>query len=203
MGREKKGLVDLEIVEITPRELTRYAKIPISFTVDSILAVEAVEGGLEGLRLCERPILMPYIKDYDGDGPELRPVRWARRWDVSNWAFLMACEGGEDLGGATVAYDTPGVDMLDGRRDMAVLWDLRVRPDRRDEGIGRRLFWRAAEWARSRPCDWLKIETQNINVRACRFYAKQGCELGTIDRYGYAGDPRVAHEVRLFWYLRL
>ena len=112
-------------------------------------------------------------------------------------------DGREMVGGATVAYDTPQVNMLDNRRDMAVLWDLRVRPDRRGEGIGKLLFRHAAAWARSRPCDWLKIETQNINVPACRFYASQGCELGAIHRFGYAGEPDVAHEVRLFWYLRL
>jgi len=49
----------------------------------------------------------------------------------------------------------------------------------------------------------LKVETQNINVPGCRFYAKQGCELGAIHRYGYAGCPDIAHEAMLFWYLEL
>ena len=49
----------------------------------------------------------------------------------------------------------------------------------------------------------MKIETQNVNVPACRFYAQQGCHLGAILRYGYAGCPEVAHEAMLLWYLDL
>jgi hypothetical protein len=49
----------------------------------------------------------------------------------------------------------------------------------------------------------MKIETQNVNVAACRFYASMGCELGAINRYGYAGVPAVAHEAMLLWYYKL
>jgi hypothetical protein len=59
------------------------------------------------------------------------------------------------------------------------------------------------DWSRERKCTHLKIETQNVNVPACRFYAKQGCRLGAIDRYGYAGHPQVGHETMLIWYLDL
>ena len=51
-------------------------------------------------------------------------------------------------------------------------------------------------------CTHLKIETQNINVPGCRFYASQGCRLGEINQFGYA-DPRVSHETMLVWYLDL
>jgi hypothetical protein len=42
----------------------------------------------------------------------------------------------------------------------------------------------------------LKAETQNINVPACRFYARLGCTLRTIDRFAYANLP---DEVQLLW----
>jgi ribosomal protein S18 acetylase RimI-like enzyme len=92
--------------------------------------------------------------------------------------------------------------MLRERTDMAALWDIRVHPDWRGQGIGRRLFHAAARWARARGCRLLKIETQNVNVRACRFYQRMGCRLGAIDRYGYA-EPEYAHETVLLWYLDL
>ena len=60
-----------------------------------------------------------------------------------------------------------------------------------------------ARSSRKQGCKQLKIETQNTNVPACRFYASCGCRLGAIDRYGYAHDPRVAHEAMLLWYLDL
>jgi hypothetical protein len=42
----------------------------------------------------------------------------------------------------------------------------------------------------------LKAETQNINVPACRLYAKHGFVLGVINRYAYAALP---DEVELIW----
>ena len=34
-----------------------------------------------------------------------------------------------------------------------------------------------------------KVVTQNINVPACRFYMKQGCVPGAIDRFAYPDFP--------------
>jgi streptothricin acetyltransferase len=47
------------------------------------------------------------------------------------------------------------------------------------------------------------VETQNTNVPACRFYARQGCVSGGINRFGYAGCPAAAPEAMLLWYLDL
>ncbi len=92
--------------------------------------------------------------------------------------------------------------MLGGRDDLAVLWDIRVHPDWRGQGVGRRLFGRVVDWSRRRDCTQLKIETQNINVGACRFYGAQGCHLDGIIRGAYA-EPAIAHEVMLLWWLDL
>ena len=90
--------------------------------------------------------------------------------------------------------------MLEGRDDLAVLWDIRVSPKHRGQGIGRRLMDRVASWARVRQCRWLKIETQNTNVPVCRFYASCGCRLGGIHPGAYTDLP---DEVMLLWYLDL
>ena len=92
--------------------------------------------------------------------------------------------------------------MLSGRDDLAVLWDIRVHPDHRRSGIGTALFAEAAKWSRERNCKYLKVETQNVNVPACRFYTQQGCRLGEINRFAY-NVPQVAHDVMLVWYLTL
>lgn len=189
----------IEVVEQSADSLREYGKIPISFTVDSRYRVEAVDRGLGGWRLTEEPVAPPYVKDYDDVGDE-RPLRWARRWDMSNWVLLAAVDRGEWIGAAAVARDTPGANMLEGRTDLAVLWDIRVRPDRRREGVGSLLFHRAVESARASGCRYLKIETQNINVRACRFYASQGCHLRAIHHHVNDDFP---DEVQLLWYLRL
>ena len=102
-----------------------------------------------------------------------------------------------------MAVHTPAVHMLEDHSDSAVLWDIRVRPERRREGVGTHLFRYAADWARGKGRRQMKVETQNTNVPACRFYAAQGCVLGGINRFGYAACPAAAHETMLLWYLDL
>lgn len=188
-------------IQITgPESLEAYASVPIAFTVRSRLRVELVERGLGGIRLVEEPVNPPYVKDYDESE---RPPEWSEKFNVQNWAFFLAVvDKVQPVGAATVAFDTPGVFMLEGRRDLSVLWDIRVHPDYRGQGIGAKLFAAAADWSRERGCSQMKIETQNINVPACHFYARMGCELGSIHRYGYAATP-FADETMLFWFLDL
>ena len=195
--------MNFKIQEVGPDSLSLFAQIPIAFQVDSILQVERVDGGLGGLVLTERSVERPYVKDYDAQDEEGGPTDWPDRFDVSTWGFVLARFEGLPVGSATVAYDTPGLNMLEGRSDLAVLWDIRVHPEYRGQGVGSALLQRAAEWSRERGCSQLKIETQNVNVPACRFYASQGCVLGAIHRYAYTASPDVAHEAMLLCYLLL
>jgi GNAT superfamily N-acetyltransferase len=188
----------LEIVEIPPERLEEYAQVPMNFEVRSIFAVEPLAGGLGGLRLVEVPVPNPYVKDYT---TEESPVDWPAKFDVRTWGFFLARQGELIAGAAAVAFVTTGVFVFEARRDLAVLWDIRVRPACRGAGIP--LFRHAAAWSRQRGCTQMKVETQNVNVPACRFYQRMGCELGEIRRYGYAGVPAVSAEVMLNWYLDL
>jgi GNAT superfamily N-acetyltransferase len=65
---------------------------------------------------------------------------------------------------------------------------------------GSALFRRAGNWTRARGCEWLAIETQNVNAAAGHFYQKMGCTLGAIDRFAYPGLPG---EVQLLWWKAL
>lgn len=200
--------MNVQIRQFGPECLERYGRVSTAFMVTSVLRVESIEGGLGGVRLIEEDVAEPYEKDYDAYEDE-DPARW-RRFDLSNWGFFLAFGGGAEadgsasntIGAAAVAVRSAGVNMLEERDDLAVLWDIRVRPDCRRCGIGTALFRHAVNWAKQSRCRQLKIETQNVNVAACRFYAGQGCHLGRIDRYGYT-DPRIAHETMLLWYLDL
>jgi GNAT superfamily N-acetyltransferase len=175
--------------------LAEHARISIAFQVDRVLDVREVADGLGGLTLHERVVEATYLKDYDaikGEGP----TPWAKRFDVSNWG-LIGAHAGTRIGGAVIAFNTPGVNMLEGRSDLAVLWDLRVAPEWRRQGVGARLFVAAEAWSRQRGCRQLKVETQNVNLGACRLYSGQGCVLGAIDRFAY---PELPDEVQLLWY---
>jgi GNAT superfamily N-acetyltransferase len=192
----------IEVEQVGPDWLVEYGRIPIAFEVRAVLRVEPPGSGDLGFRLVEERVPEPYVKDYDND-PDGRVVNWPRRFDVANWGFFAARDGKEAVGAAAVAIRTPGVHMLEGRDDLAVLWDVRIQPARRRQGIGMTLFRHAADWARGKGCCRVKVETQNTNVPACRFYARQGCVLGGINRFAYAACPGVAHETMLLWYLEL
>lgn len=189
----------IEIVEEPLGALADHGRISIAYEVRSVLECEMRGGGLGGFVLHERPVAEPYVKDYDALD-DCGPEAWPGRFDVSRWGLLAARADGVRVGGAVVAFDSPDVEMLEGRRDLAVLWDLRVAPEMRGRGVGAALFRAAAEWARTRGCRRLKVETQNVNVPACRFYAAQGCELGAIHRFAY---PTLPHELQMLWYLDL
>lgn len=72
-----------------------------------------------------------------------------------------------------------------------------VAPAARGQGVGTRLMRHVEQWAQERGCRTLKIETQNINVPACRFYARGGCTLGAVLLHAY---PELPDEVQLLWY---
>ena len=189
----------MRIIEIPPSHLDEYARIPIAFEVRTILVPDLSRRGLDGIHFHERPVA-PYIKDYDLLGS---PPTWSDEFELKNWGIFLALDGETPVGGAVVAWNTNGVNMLESRRDMSVLWDIRVLPERRGQGIGKLLCEHAAAWSKAKGCTQMKIETQNVNVNACRFYEAQGAVLGDIRRFAYQNDSRVKDEVQLNWYLAL
>jgi GNAT superfamily N-acetyltransferase len=172
--------------------LAEYAQVSIAFTVESVLDISTQPDG--GTELTERGIPQAYVRDYDALEP---PNKWADRFDLTNWCLLAAYRWGERVGGAAIAFDTPAIELLEGRSDLAILWDLRVRPDTRHQGVGSALFGAAEEWARRHRCTELKIETQNVNAAACRFYRRHGCVLRTVNRGAYTAFP---DDIQLLWY---
>lgn len=210
----------LTIVEEPPTSFEDYARVPIAFDVRAIVAIDAPDekpGGAnmsEGagriaesvtsragvpFAIAETPVAVPYRKDYDLL-PENHPTDWPKRFDTGEWGILGAWREGRRVGGAVIAWATPGLEILEDRPDLAVLWDLRVSPEARRGGVGAALFAAAERWALGRGARQLKVETQNINVPACRFYAKQGCTLGAIHPFAY---PALPDEVQMLWYKAL
>ena len=167
----------IDVAEEPMTALAEYALLPIAFRVDQVLDVTARAEG--GFALSARRLEVPYVKDYDavdGEGPS----HWSRRFDVSNWTLFTARVAGSRVGGAPLLSTLRGLTMLEGRCDLSVLWDIRVAPNARGQGIGSSLFEKVEAWARANSCRQLKVETQNVNVLACRFYARHGCELRAV-----------------------
>lgn len=72
----------------------------------------------------------------------------------------------------------------------------------RGSDLAAQLMDHAVIWAKARGLPGLRLETQNNNVAACRFYRRYGFELGGFDRYLYSALKQPREEVALFWYLR-
>ena len=192
----------IEIREIGVDLLPTYSTIPASFKVESQLRVEQINWGLGGFRFIEERV-EPYLK-WDVQSEEDTPDNWPERFRSHKMGVFMAFKGLEPVGGAFVLIDYPaGIVTHFESEGTAVLWDMRIHPDERRRGIGSKLFRFAADWARDRGCHSMKIETQNVNVSACRFYVKNGCVLGAVHRFGYENAPEVAHETMLQWNLEL
>ncbi|MFO7792881.1 MAG: GNAT family N-acetyltransferase [Candidatus Saliniplasma sp.] len=192
--------MDIRLKEISLEDIDEYVEIPITFEVNRIYDVRLIHQGLGGIKLVEKELDESYMKDY-GDDSDIK--RLQKEFDTTNWGFFTALFENEVVGGVIIAYDTEGVNMLSGRNDIAVVWDIRVHPEFRGKGIGHSLFQKAVEWSKKRDCKLLKVETQNVNVPACNFYVKEGCRLGCVDRYAYMGEENLSHETMLIWYLGL
>lgn len=149
--------------------------------------------------LTERKLKNPYRKDYD-EIPGNKPTNWSDCFDLTNWGFIGARENDCRVGGAAIAYNSADVHMLEGNKNLALLWDLRVSPDYRGRGLGLKIFQKVEEWCLAHGCTELKVETQNTNVSACNFYKRQGCELRVINRFAYSDLP---DELQLLWYKKL
>ncbi len=186
----------IRIEHETTAMLPEYGDVSIAFTVDSKFNVESIDGEPSSWKLSEVKIDAPYLKDYDVHEP---PTRWLGR-DTSNWRVISAYSGDLRVGGAVVAWKNPELYFLEGRDDLAALWDLRVAPEWRGQGVGSTLFRHAVDYAESKRCSQLKIEIQDTNIRACKFYARQGCKLTEVNRHAYSDFPE---ETQLVWTLDL
>jgi ribosomal protein S18 acetylase RimI-like enzyme len=191
--------MEIEILPVNKKTLDRYCVIPSYFEVNSILEVEVLADGFKGMKFKEKKVARPYTKNYDTEG---EPFSWLN-FNTSNWVAFLVSEGESLVGGLTVACRTPELRMLNGRDDLADVWDIRVHPDYKRKGFGARLFQEAVAWSRNKGFKQLCVETQNVNVRACRFYLKQGCRLGAINRFAYYSSPKERDEVQFIWFMDL
>lgn len=79
--------------------------------------------------------------------------------------------------------------------------DFAVGVEFRRCGVGRALMQKAVDWAKAKQLPGIMLETQDVNVPACRFYEKFGFTLRGFDTYLYKGLNPIIDEIALYWYL--
>ena len=171
----------------TPPSLHDYARVPIAFDVTG--RFDPSSGQVV-------PVARAFVKDYDACRGN-HPTEWPQRWDLSRWWFAAAFVGDRRVGGAVVvpyAGDVEGDDVA--APDAALLWDIRVAPDVRRLGVGRALLAFAECHACAAGRSRMLVETQDVNVAACRFYARERYTLLRVEPRAY---PTLPDETRLIW----
>lgn len=114
--------------------------------------------------------------------------------------MLSAFAGDQPAGGAIVAVEPEDHWFFLPEPGQAVLWDLRVAPAYRAQRVGRRLMREAAAADLEAGCHRLAIETQDVNVAACRLYASAGAVLSEVRSGAYREHP---DEAALLWFMDL
>lgn len=187
----------IQYKEVNKSYFELYDQISMNVDVHSEYKVKRINQGLGGFLLEEVPVT-PYIKDLS---KYERATTYEKQFDITNWRFYMAFDGNIPIGALTVAGTTQGLNMLYGRTDACVLWDIRVADSYKHQGIGQKLLDMAIIDARENEYCQMIIECQNNNIPACKFYQKQGAVLSKIDMYAYYSEPEIRNEVQFVWYL--
>ncbi|MDQ6636041.1 MAG: GNAT family N-acetyltransferase [Gemmatimonadota bacterium] len=185
----------VQILEESPEQLADYARVPIAFLVREVFDGAAIERLRCGQDAAPTPIAAPYQKDYDAYADH-HPTAWAVRFDIAAWVVLAAYVQHRRVGGAVLVVNDSQLDLLREPAAHALLWDLRVAPDERRRGVGAALLHAAERRAVDRGASQLRVETQQINVPACRFYLRYGFSLESVRPDAY---PDLPEEVQLLW----
>lgn len=195
--RWKEVLKLVSIKEADKSCFELYDMVSMKVHVQSEYKVKRIDHGLGGFLFEETPV-EPYVKDLS---VYQRASDYEKQFDITSWRFYMAFDGEKPVGAMTVTGRTKGMNMLYGREDACVLWDIRVSDDYKHRGIGQKLLDMGISGAKADGYRQMIIECQNNNVPACKFYKKQGAFLSKVDMYAYYLDADIKDEIQMVWYL--
>jgi streptothricin acetyltransferase len=173
-------------------DIDRLAEIRPTYSTDTILAVERLGSGLNlGWQLTERRVDPPFDKGtlYDFDEDRRDEIR--ERLNRADDFYQRVIEQDGRLA-ALLELEYQAWN------NTVFVWNLMIDLDFRRQGFGRRLWFRALDYARDCEARAIMIETQNTNIAACRFYAEMGCKLVGLNEAFYTNDSSTS-EVALFW----
>ena len=176
-------------MEMTIREIDRhnqydFGACDMSFTVSSRLILNAVNGRITYTVI---DVPHPFVKPY---GPRMTDYEEYR--DAKDRMIFLAYVDDEIAG---------EVRMSTAWNKYALLDDFVVDPKFRRQGVGRALIGRCVAWAKERGFAGVTLETQDINVPACRLYESCGFELRGFDTHLYKAIHLSTDEIALYWYL--
>jgi streptothricin acetyltransferase len=174
----------IDIKKLTNEDLHRPVVIDGRFLVDSVLRLHSTDSSIN-YSVIKIP---PYEKRY-GEMDDL--MDWADYVSHPDRTMYVALAGHHIVGFVAAKRNW---------NQMAYVEDIQVDKRYRGHGLGRQLMNKIKEWAVGQGMVGMMLETQNNNVRACKFYERYGFVLGGFDQYVYRGIKEVANEIALYWY---
>jgi streptothricin acetyltransferase len=174
----------ITIKDLTAENLNDLGKSDSEFTIDSRVVPHYANGKLSYIIQA----IPEYKKCYLPEDPKLYR---AYVKDADKAGFFVFSDG--ELAGQILL-----------RRNWnlyAWIEDIRVDVKFRRRGVGRALVARAERWARNKGYPGIMVETQDTNVKACRFYEDSGFTFEGFDIHVYHAANRYADEIALFLYL--
>jgi ribosomal protein S18 acetylase RimI-like enzyme len=133
----------------------------------------------------------PYVKHFDPSEEDIRHSQGALQAGWSIGAF-----DGEELAAIAIAEPQWWNHTL-------WIWEFHVAESHRRMGIGQQLMDRLAERAGPAGLRTMRVETQNTNVPAIRFYRKAGFVIEGIDISYYTNEDYPGGEMAVFMKRRL
>jgi streptothricin acetyltransferase len=173
----------ISIHEIDKNNLQDVNKCDGTFIVDSKLVLQAENGIISYSVTSVEPYQKRYIfeeKDY--------PSYIANPNKTIYFAYMDGQLAGQ-------------IDVSKHWNTYAWIGDFFVDVGFRRHGVGHVMMQKAVDWAKVRNLPGIMLETQDVNVQACRFYENFGFRLYGFDTYLYKGWNPSTNEIALYWYL--
>jgi GNAT superfamily N-acetyltransferase len=138
------------------------------------VVVRAARDGEEGRILAMYEWLFAPPGSKPPQWEEKRAIAALRQAIDSQDAAILVAEGdaGELLGICTAYFELNSVRF----GDRVWVEDLAVHPERRSEGIGKRLLDAARDWARERGATHFELDSAEARSDAHRFYEREGAK---------------------------
>lgn len=175
--------MNLEIKQATRNTIALVDTFDRSFVVNSRLVLSAADGQL-------RTQIVPvpnFIKTYPRD-----EIDYTTFLDHPDKVIFLAYRDARAIG---------QIVLLKSWNRYGYVQSLNVDAPFRGGGVGQALLEKGIEWARQKNLPGVMLETQDINVSACKLYERAGFRLGGFDKFLYTPFHMDPPETALYWYL--
>lgn len=179
---------------LLPDETSLLSQVMSGYSCEQRYRVERHESDVQTLfSLTLEDLPLPYIKDFRG---EVTPAELQEYRQIAAEGLSIGAWDGDQPVGMGIA------SAQEWNRTLWI-WEFHILPAYHHQGVGRQMMESLAENGRAAGMRTMRVETQNTNVPAIRFYRAVGFHTEGVDVSFYSNDDIVSGEVAIFMKRRL